>query len=475
MDKTFPPDIYDETVFPSLTRKIELLESAVNVPIEVSSNRRPCSLTEIKSIKDIQNSTANTKSMFNSDKIDEPRNKNQILDLGREDVFKENFLEMVIERKHQLKENAEANRESVTSIKYKDWLINNPHLVEDYQGQSLWMISRSSWAVANMVPTHPLELSWDDSQLYRYILRYIPSRKRLKDFGYPLISLEAPNKVEITKQEGRTAYTNNNNKRENVSPPRKLCDRCGAIFVMKTGKAIHKDDCVYHWGKMINTDEFEVLLTCCKRPPSSHGCTTAKSHVWNGLYCGTNRDLMGFLRTEFVTSRSVRPSNIFGLDCEMCFTTEGLELVKVALVDLLGNQVYYSLVYPENEVVDYNTRFSGVSQRDFMNSEAKSFRQVQEEVLNLIQTTTIIIGHGLENDLRALKIVHNLVVDTSIVYPHHHGFPSRRTLKDIAEEVLGRKIQEGGHNPVEDANVCVELILKQLKMDFNIQIKPNLK
>lgn len=451
---------------------MELVELAANVPIEVSSSRCPRSLKGIKTKKGIQSPTANTKAMYNNDRLDEQQNKNEILDLGKEEVIKQQ-LKMAIEREYQSREKAEANRKAITSAEYKDWLLKKPHLDADYQGQPLWMISRSSWAVTNMVSTHPLELSWDHAQLYRYILRYVPSRRRLEEFGYPLVSLMNPREVVIMKKEGLAAYKSKNNKREKVSPPSKLCDRCGAIFVTKTGEAIRKDECVYHWGKIQSTDDLEVYLTCCKRSPSSCGCTTAKSHVWNGLYYGLNSRLKGFLRTRFDTPRE--GTKIFGLDCEMCFTTKGFELVKVALVDLLGNQVYYSLVYPEHEVVDYNTRFSGVSEKDFKNSGAKNFKKVQEEVLKLIQTDTIIIGHGLENDLRALKIIHYLVVDTSIVYPHHHGFPSRRTLKDIAEEVLGRKIQEGGHNPVEDANVCVELILKQLKMDFNVQINPDLK
>lgn len=468
VDTTFPPDIYDETVFPSLTRKIEFLKSAVNVPTEFSSNRRPRSLVGIKMKKGFQIPTANAKKMSNNDRRYEQRNKHKIVNLGKEEIVNEQ-LEMTVEGKFQPKEMAGKNHKSASSAKLKDW-IPNSHPVEDFQGNPLWMISRSSWAVTNMVSTHPLHLSWNNQQLYRYMLRYVPSRKRLEELGHPISNFVNPDKVFIVKKEGRAFCKQNSGNMETVSLKNKLCDRCGAIFSFETGEG-HKVECVYHWGKLVFVPKYDVHLTCCMRSPSSGGCTTAKSHVWNGLYYGVNSSLEGFFRTGFVNSRA--GTKIIGLDCEMCFTTNGFELVKVALVDILGKQVYYSLVYPENEVVDYNTRFSGVSESDFFTSGAKAFRVVQEEVLNLIQTDTIIIGHGLENDLRALKIVHHLVVDTSIVYPHRHGFPSRRPLKDIAAEVLGRKIQEGGHNPIEDANVCVELILKQLKLDFNIEVSPN--
>lgn len=469
MGKTFPPDIYDETVFPSLTRKIVFLESGVNVPNEFSSNISPRSLIGITTNKGIQNPTANTKTMSNNDRLNEKQHEKKIfVNLVKEEVIKEK-LDMAIVRKYQPKENGKIKRTDICIANYKKWLLTNPHLVVDYQGHPQWMIPRSPWAVTNLVSTHPLDLSYNRHQLYRYILRYVPSRKRLEELGYPLVSVKNPNQVVIIKKE---SFTKNNKKNE-VNPPNKFCERCGATFLMETGEPCQMDECVYHWGKVISTGVVNVHLTCCKGSPTSRGCTTAQFHVWNGLYYGENWDLEGFVRTGYVTSRA--GSQIFGLDCEMCFTTEGLELIKVALVDLFGNQVYYSLVYPENEVIDFNTRFSGVSRHDFLINKGKYFKTVQEEVLKIIQTDTIIIGHGLENDLRALKIIHSLVVDTSIVYPHPCGLPSRRPLKDIAEDVLGRKIQEGGHNPVEDANVCVELILKQLKVDFNVHFNPDLK
>ena len=39
----------------------------------------------------------------------------------------------------------------------------------------------------------------------------------------------------------------------------------------------------------------------------------------------------------------------------------------------------------------------------------------------------LFIGHGLENDLRALKILHSRVIDTSLVFPHFYGLPYRET------------------------------------------------
>ena len=55
---------------------------------------------------------------------------------------------------------------------------------------------------------------------------------------------------------------------------------------------------------------------------------------------------------------------MYGLDCEMVYTGLGLELVKVTVVGVDGRLVYESLVMPENDIIDYNTRFSGITQKD---------------------------------------------------------------------------------------------------------------
>ena len=63
--------------------------------------------------------------------------------------------------------------------------------------------------------------------------------------------------------------------------------------------------------------------------------------------------------------------------------------------------------------------------------------------MGFVNAHTILIGHGLENDLRALKLVHTTVIDTSIVFPHYFGLPYRRSLKSLVKSYLKRDIQVG--------------------------------
>jgi hypothetical protein len=39
--------------------------------------------------------------------------------------------------------------------------------------------------------------------------------------------------------------------------------------------------------------------------------------------------------------------------------------------------------------------------------------------------------HRLDNDLKALRLIHTRIIDTAIMYPHERGPPYRRALKDV--------------------------------------------
>lgn len=50
----------------------------------------------------------------------------------------------------------------------------------------------------------------------------------------------------------------------------------------------------------------------------------------------------------------------------------------------------------------------------------------------------------MESDLKMLKLIHDVVVDTSVLYPHKMGPPKKRALKTLCIEHLKRIIQEDG-------------------------------
>ncbi|XP_055684628.1 uncharacterized protein LOC129790853 isoform X1 [Lutzomyia longipalpis] len=256
----------------------------------------------------------------------------------------------------------------------------------------------------------------------------------------------------------------------------KRCCRCGrGFFVTVDGEYLTHEQCVFHWGKLQRVDCLpfgRVEFSCCGGDAGSRGCTTNRLHVWYGLQTGLNGPFEGFVATR--PGASDGKHQIFGLDCEMCFTGRGLELCKVSVVASDGRLLYERLVRPECPIVDYNTRFSGISEQDFTSrgQAVRTLKEVQQDLLKMISAEAILIGHGLENDLRALKIIHRNIIDTSVVFPHTSGLPFRRSLKSLAKTFLKRDIQTAatGHDSLEDSRACIELMLWRVRKDFRTSI-----
>uniref|UniRef100_A0A0A9E1V8 Exonuclease domain-containing protein n=1 Tax=Arundo donax TaxID=35708 RepID=A0A0A9E1V8_ARUDO len=87
-------------------------------------------------------------------------------------------------------------------------------------------------------------------------------------------------------------------------------------------------------------------------------------------------------------------------------------------------------------------------------NKAKEFWIVQKEVAELIKGR-ILVGHALHHDLKVLLLSHPKkdIRDTS-EYEIFRREGKRRLLKDLAAQVLGAKIQQSEHCPIEDARGC---------------------
>ncbi|XP_036949422.1 RNA exonuclease 5-like [Acanthopagrus latus] len=150
-------------------------------------------------------------------------------------------------------------------------------------------------------------------------------------------------------------------------------------------------------------------------------------------------------------------SPMFGLDCEMCLTEKGNELARVSLVDNDGNCVMDELVKPPNQIINYLTRFSGITAA-MLKPVKTTLRDVQVKLRDLLPSDAVLVGHSVNSDLLALKLIHPHVIDTSLLYRREFG--QRFKLKVLAETVLRREIQTEermGHNPTEDAVAALEL------------------
>lgn len=83
--------------------------------------------------------------------------------------------------------------------------------------------------------------------------------------------------------------------------------------------------------------------------------------------------------------------------------------------------------------------------------------QARRHVARFVGPDTLLLGHTLENDLKALKLVHPRCIDTSLLFMHPRGLPYRSALRTLAKTHLGIVIQEGEHDSVADARATRDL------------------
>ncbi|KAH7921815.1 ribonuclease H-like protein [Leucogyrophana mollusca] len=253
------------------------------------------------------------------------------------------------------------------------------------------------------------------------------------------------------------------------------CERCAQAYMVK--RHPEENECTFHWGKpfskSINGERLR-LYSCCSKSTNEDGC----SRGFHVFYEKKPEDLHARHAFSFTRSPNggasegdaVSPSkpanttlDVVSLDCEMIYTTGGMRVARVSVVDGSGTEIFDELVRMDEgvEVIDYNTRFSGVTLEE--HSEASlSLSSIRKLLDNFIDSDTVIIGHALDNDLKTLRMIHHRCVDTAILFPHRAGPPYRQSLRNLAKEHLGLAIQTGGgtvgHSSVEDSIATLDLV-----------------
>lgn len=163
--------------------------------------------------------------------------------------------------------------------------------------------------------------------------------------------------------------------------------------------------------------------------------------------------------------------DVFAVDCEMVKTSIGLELARVTMIKLTkvsrsglteSEVVWDAIVKPSCPVIDYLSIYSGMTE-EIMSNACYSLNQVQLALSATIAEEDILIGHSLENDLRALRFHHSRVVDTALLFrPTHARF--KYSLRTLAAKLLKSQIQLPGqpHCSREDAATALELAVRRM-------------
>lgn len=149
------------------------------------------------------------------------------------------------------------------------------------------------------------------------------------------------------------------------------------------------------------------------------------------------------------------------IDCEMVGIGDGTEsmIARVSLINKYGDCLYDKYVKPREVVVDYRTSVSGIRPEQLRDGE--DFYVVQMEVAEMLRGR-ILVGHALKHDLDVLYLSHprRYLRDTSRYKPFRQlSKGSTPSLKKLALELLGKEIQVGEHNSVEDARAAMQLYM----------------
>lgn len=288
------------------------------------------------------------------------------------------------------------------------------------------------------------------------------------------------------------------------------CDRRFQVFPGRReedGALTSGSECVHHPGKTYfqakqpgDKSKQPKRYQCCgEAVGDSAGCVTGSNHVFK---VSDSKRLAGVTNFAETPENPKKIDYAVCFDCEMGYTVYGLELIRLTATSWpTGEELIDVLVRPKGEVLDLNSRYSGVYPQDIADAKpysatgnsdspndtkAKEPSQANERrkfkivdtpeaardlLFSLISPETPLIGHGLENDLNAMRIVHPTLVDTVLLFPHRLGLPYRHGLKMLASRHLEKHIQVEnstmqGHDSAEDARAAGDLARLKVKEEW---------
>ena len=205
-----------------------------------------------------------------------------------------------------------------------------------------------------------------------------------------------------------------------------------------------------------------------KRPAASSKSVSKSSAFGRNTEAATSSsNLVSTYLLDATQSDDV--TQVVAMDCEMVGVgfKQISAVARCTVVNYYGQIIYDEYCRPAERITDYRTRYSGIRKRDLVG--ARPFKKLQQEVADLLKGR-MLVGHGLENDLKALMLTHprgkrrDSAHWAKLKIKRANGLKSlSRKLKDLAKEFFDWDIQEGEHSPVVDARAALAVYKKHAK------------
>lgn len=222
------------------------------------------------------------------------------------------------------------------------------------------------------------------------------------------------------------------------------------------------------------------MWNCCGGKGNDPGCEASMRHIPKEYPVGELENTWAFYPT-IPTEKKADIRLAVAIDCEMGTAVSGeCELIRVTVIDYFTSEVLVDrLVYPKEKMAHYNTRYSGVTRGAMEKARAAKTcffgrDQAREAVWKFVGPNTIIIGHSLNNDLRALRWIHSNVVDTHLLWS--------TKIKKVDEDLMTSEDIDGGEtrnnsssqkNDLAENRKEEERVQKELNLAFHTSLSVN--
>jgi len=134
---------------------------------------------------------------------------------------------------------------------------------------------------------------------------------------------------------------------------------------------------------------------------------------------------------------------IISIDCEFCRTTVGLEVIRVIVVNEHLEMIINEIVRPKGEIVELLAEVHGLSETQIMDAKYQ-LEDIQMMLCQICDQNTLLVGHGLDCDLKGLKFLHFRVADTKVLFK----CDSDTTLATLSRRVLKKEIRKPEDYPL---------------------------